>query len=251
MSLSFAPCKLMFDRCLRTRLDMLGLAKVVVQVLENLHQQMAHHDQHGSFWELVGEQPVWACNWRHGSHWVPAHVQDLLAPLLYLIQLKNGKLWRRHVDQLRARNSALLCGLSEQECRIAEDGESQEGIMGPEHSTPAGVWGSADTVGNQAWNTCRHGTGATDYGSRRSATRCCSTGYWQDNVDPSNGSMLTCMPNIKAKNGGDVVHVVVIMHSKCSVCHSPCIHHVCCAVSYISILLGSLEGSSGVAKLRT
>ena len=73
------PCELMFGRHMRTKLDLLR-PEVAVPVHENQHRQKVHHDQHGCFQDLVGEQQVWACNWGHGPQWVPAHVQDRLGP---------------------------------------------------------------------------------------------------------------------------------------------------------------------------
>ena len=45
---------------------------------------------------------MWARKFRYGSTWVPATISDQVGPMSYLVQLRNGELWRRHVDHLRA-----------------------------------------------------------------------------------------------------------------------------------------------------
>ena len=41
-------------------------------------------------------------NLRAGPKWVPGVIVEVLGPLTYLVQLKTGMFWRRHIDQLRS-----------------------------------------------------------------------------------------------------------------------------------------------------
>ena len=49
---------------------------------------------------LVG-QTVWARNFSGDPDWVPATISDRVGPLSYLVTLRNGEMWQRHIAQLR------------------------------------------------------------------------------------------------------------------------------------------------------
>ena len=95
------PSSLFMGRELRTRLDLLS-PDVGGRVRDRQASQKVHHDRHSGTRELRLGQSVWARNFRDGPTWVPATVSDQLGPLSYLVQLPDGGLWRRHIDQLRA-----------------------------------------------------------------------------------------------------------------------------------------------------
>ena len=44
---------------------------------------------------------MWTRNFREGPRWVIGEVTDILGPLSYLVRVKDGALWQRHVDHLR------------------------------------------------------------------------------------------------------------------------------------------------------
>ena len=46
---------------------------------------------------------VWARNYREGNKWVPGTIQRRQGPLTYKVKINDTLLWKRHVDQLRAR----------------------------------------------------------------------------------------------------------------------------------------------------
>ena len=95
------PSSLFISRELRTRLDLLS-PDIRARVKEKQDAQKAYHDQHSKPRKLEPGQSVWARNFRDGSTSVPATVSDQVGLLSYLVQLRNGELWCRHVDHLRA-----------------------------------------------------------------------------------------------------------------------------------------------------
>jgi len=40
-------------------------------------------------------------NYRQGPKWLPGTVAEVKGALSYVVQLKSGLLWRRHINQLR------------------------------------------------------------------------------------------------------------------------------------------------------
>ena len=48
----------------------------------------------------VGDS-VMVHNYRQGPKWLPGTVAEVKGPLSYVVQLKSGLLWRRHINQLR------------------------------------------------------------------------------------------------------------------------------------------------------
>lgn len=99
------PCMLLMGRSLRTRLDMLR-PDTGARVLEKQVQQKQQHDTHAYERTLHIGQSVVARAFSGSSRWLPGVVTRQLGPLTYLIQLTDGTVWRRHLDQLRARGDA-------------------------------------------------------------------------------------------------------------------------------------------------
>ena len=102
-----APCDLFVGRRLRTRLDLLRPAQED-HVLNKQAQQKLHHDQHCRERDLEPGQGVMARNFRPGATWIPAVVRKKLGPLTYLVEQKEGKFCRRHVDHLRPYHSTTM-----------------------------------------------------------------------------------------------------------------------------------------------
>ena len=63
--------------------------------------QKAHHDQHSRARDLCVGQRVLVRNYRPGEDWVPGTVVDRKGPHSYTVQVANGQLWHRHIDQLK------------------------------------------------------------------------------------------------------------------------------------------------------
>ncbi len=49
-----------------------------------------------------------ARNFRSGSAWIPGKIVQQLGPLTYLIDVSEGRLWKRHVDHLKQRGGDLV-----------------------------------------------------------------------------------------------------------------------------------------------
>ena len=125
----------MFGRDLRTRLHLLA-PDIGGHVRDQLARQKERHDQHCQMRTLGIGQSVWARNFRDGARWVKAMVSDRLGPVSYLVQLRNGDFWRRHIDHLRRG--------SEQPPRDDSAAE-EEFIVLPESQTEGGGPPAADT----------------------------------------------------------------------------------------------------------
>ena len=95
-----APCTLMFGREIHTHLSLLS-PNIGDRVRDQQQRQKEYHDKCSRAREFRIGDSVWARNLHDGPRWLKAVVSDRLGPVSYLIQLKNGDYWRRHVDHLR------------------------------------------------------------------------------------------------------------------------------------------------------
>ena len=94
------PSSLFVGREIRTRLDLLA-PDMGARLRDRQSSQKDHNDRHSPARELAVGQSVWARNFRDGSTWVKADVVDQVRALSYLVQLRAGEMWRRHIDHLR------------------------------------------------------------------------------------------------------------------------------------------------------
>ena len=95
-----APCTLFLQRQLRTRFSLLHPSREK-QVTKKQFEQVSHHDQHAKPRQFCVGQTVMARNYRQGQKWVQGVLTKQLGPLTYLVQVDQGQMWKRHVDQLR------------------------------------------------------------------------------------------------------------------------------------------------------
>ena len=72
---------------------------------EKQSQQIKTHDQHCSVREFQPGQMVWVRSWRAGPKWVRGRVVHRRGPVTYLVKVKDGELWSRHVDNVRGSSS--------------------------------------------------------------------------------------------------------------------------------------------------
>ena len=94
-----APCELLMNRKIRTRLDLL-YPDVESRVAKNVSRQTAMHDVHAKAREFLVGQLVRVCNLRDGPKWVPRVVVGRQGPLSYVVQTTGGEVWKCHVDQI-------------------------------------------------------------------------------------------------------------------------------------------------------
>ena len=104
-STGIAPCMLFFKRDMRIRFHLLRL-DVKDHVLSQQATQKAHHDQHSRARELCVGQRVLVRSYRSGEDWVPGTVIERRGPLSYTVQVADGQLWHRHIDQLKEMNDS-------------------------------------------------------------------------------------------------------------------------------------------------
>ena len=100
------------------------------RVLEKQAQQKEQHDAHACERKLGIGQAVMACAFSSSTHWLPGVVTRQIGPLTYLIQLTDGTVWRRHIDQLQARGDVPE-SLTEQEPELSER-EEEDSLTTPE-----------------------------------------------------------------------------------------------------------------------
>lgn len=94
-----SPASLMFNRELRTNLDLLKPPSVKDIVQENLKKQIQQRDVHAKDRVFSPGDSVLARNYQGKVKWVPATVIARTGPVSYTVQTADG-VWRRHVDQL-------------------------------------------------------------------------------------------------------------------------------------------------------
>ena len=96
------PAELMFGRPLRTRLDMV-FPNVSNTVEKN--QARMENTRISSVRTFNDGELVLCRNYRrHADKWLPAKVLHRTGPLSYQVELTDGRVWRRHIDQLRTRS---------------------------------------------------------------------------------------------------------------------------------------------------
>ena len=95
-----SPAELFLKRALHTKLNLLkpdGSSRVA----ERQAMQKKHHDSRAAQreWCYQAGDAVMARNFHHGLKWLPGTVAEV--NLSYIIQLKSGLIWRRHINQMR------------------------------------------------------------------------------------------------------------------------------------------------------
>ena len=104
-----APAELFLKRSLRTRFDLLR-PSAEEQGMMRQSMQKTYHDQHSRSREFFVGQRVLARNFRAGQRWLPGTITERRGPLSYLVQLQQGILCKRHIDQLlEATDSPASC----------------------------------------------------------------------------------------------------------------------------------------------
>ena len=94
------PCELLMGRHLRTRWNLLQ-PDVGRHVRKQQWKQKEQHDQHARMRVFSVGQPVMARNYRSGAAWLPGVIVQQLGPLTYLVDVSEGRLWKRHVDHIK------------------------------------------------------------------------------------------------------------------------------------------------------
>ena len=101
-----SPSKLFLQRELRTRLS-LTKPDLASQVAAQQSKMKFHHDRHAKFRELSVGDTILARDHLSKQKWQPGTVLKHSAPHSYQVQLDDGRIWRRHVDDVLQNNSTI------------------------------------------------------------------------------------------------------------------------------------------------
>ena len=101
-STGVSPAELMFGRKLRSQLDLLrpSTARTAHQAQ---NRQKAGHDLRSQPRSFTARQTVYAKNYGAGPKWLPGVLVKAEGSVLWHVRLSDGRIIRRHVDQLRPR----------------------------------------------------------------------------------------------------------------------------------------------------
>ena len=119
-STGVSPAELMFGRQLRSQLDQLrpSLEKTARQSQD---RQKKNHDKRSRSRVFTQNQPVYARNYGPGEKWLPGVVVKLEGSVLVHVRLTDGRIVRRHLDQLHPRE-----GKSEESSQTKGDDDVAE-----------------------------------------------------------------------------------------------------------------------------
>ena len=94
-----SPSKLFLNREVRTRLT-LTKPDLARRVLDKQGKMKQYHDAHAKPREMAIGDSVLARDHLTSQKWQPGVVLDRTAPHSYRVQLDDGRVWRRHVDDV-------------------------------------------------------------------------------------------------------------------------------------------------------
>ena len=86
-------------RQLRTRLDQV-IPDLTMHVQDVQDSQKHYHDKHTRCQNFSLGDRVLVHNYAGSPCWLPGIVKTVLGPVSYQVKLKDGRLWKRHLDQL-------------------------------------------------------------------------------------------------------------------------------------------------------
>ena len=147
------PAELMLGRRLRSKLDLMR-PNIRATVVRRQVKQKENHDGKRELRMFDIDDQVYAQNFALGRPWVPGTICAIDGPVSYVVRLEDGRIWRRHVDQLRMRGpGSIENDLSSDELRhrslfsgysqlpeLRRTGEAASAAGGGHHtSAPAGL----------------------------------------------------------------------------------------------------------------
>ena len=101
-STGVSPAELMFGRKLRSQLDQIR-PSLGERARQSQDQQKLNHDKRSRSRSFTQNQQVYAKNYGPGPKWLPGVVVELEGSVLVQVRLADGRMVRRHVDQLHPR----------------------------------------------------------------------------------------------------------------------------------------------------
>ena len=94
------PSSLFLQRPMRTLLSLLQL-NTERKVLNKQADQANRHDVHLKMRSFTVNQKVMVRNYRPGPKWITATIIRQLGPLSFMVKVKNGLEWKRHMEQIQ------------------------------------------------------------------------------------------------------------------------------------------------------
>ena len=94
------PCELLIGQSLRTRWDLLK-PDTRTSVCRRQAKQKERHDQHARMRSFYVGQSVMVCNFGSGNNCISGVIVHQLGPVTYLVNVSDGRVWKRHVDHLK------------------------------------------------------------------------------------------------------------------------------------------------------
>ena len=101
-----SPSNLFLGRPVRTKFDLMK-PDSERRVRDKQANQKSHHDAHSRERDISVGATVLAKDFLHKGPWLPGKVLERIGPCSYLIQLEDGRQWRRHIDHLKLLDSAV------------------------------------------------------------------------------------------------------------------------------------------------
>ena len=102
-----APCELLCQRHLHTRLDLLQ-PDPENHVLQRQSAQKESHDGRTRLRTWTEGDTVMVLDFRHGRSWTAAVISKVLGPVTYLVETVDGCKWKRHTDQIKSLQKPLI-----------------------------------------------------------------------------------------------------------------------------------------------
>ena len=95
------PCVLFLQREVRTRLHLLR-ETTEQQDCKKQAEQKWHHDKKARDRECAERETVLSKNYGSDPKWVRGRIGKQCGPVSYQVELPDGRVWRRHIEQLSA-----------------------------------------------------------------------------------------------------------------------------------------------------
>ena len=153
-----SPAKLFLNWEVRTRLSLIkpDLARTVASEQSKIK---SYFDQHTKFPQFAPGDQVLARDFTSPEKWQPGEVLQQKAPHSYSVQLKDGRVWTRHVDHLVSGVPNSQLGESKSQSSLMSNSQmrSDASDQQPVHPQPPRKSGTDDRSGIDVPVTTRSG----------------------------------------------------------------------------------------------
>ena len=97
-----SPAELLMGRRIRSHLDQIR-PDLSGHVESKQEAQKKYHDRHSKARTFEINDPVFVKNPGSGPRWLSGHITKIRGPVSYSVTLGDGRIMRKHVDQIRVR----------------------------------------------------------------------------------------------------------------------------------------------------